>query len=351
MRAKSGYPKIAVALALLAGASTGAAQMLAPGAPPSADGAAAEPEVVNAFDACHQRAKRAEILLDRTSRRVHQTVCGAALWFDGLFGERDLDAAMKSYGNVELATAWSEFSGSETRLRFIARSPLPALEEKLSVFVGVDDEDDFARDRTEGNALRSRRRATDRDTFLLGLGFKGYTNDRFQSDIQVGMRDPSLPQVFVQNRFNYIAHSSERIRLILRLTPFWNNRDHLGATTHTSIDRILDEAFLLRWSTAVTVSERTAGTDWRSAAILYQNLRGSHALAYETFIRGQSVAPEPLAEFGVRSVYRRPLAWGERLFGEFVLGYSWPRDDPALEREGAVDLGVGLEMPFGKAPK
>jgi len=45
------------------------------------------------------------------------------------------------------------------------------------------------------------------------------------------------------------------------------------------------------------------------------------------------------------------LFWQERLFGEFVLGYSWPRVDPALDREGAVDVGVGLEMPFGKAPK
>ena len=337
-------------LALSACAGTGVAQVPGPAAPPPAAATAGEPEEINAFVACARRAKRAEILLDTASRRVHQTVCGAALWFDGLFGERDVDAALKSYGHVELAAAYSEFSGNEARIRFIARSPLPALEDKLSVFVGVDDEDDFVRDRSEGNALRSRRRTTDRDAFLVGLGFKGITSDRFQSDLQVGVRDVSRPEVFVQNRFNYIPYSSKLNRLILRLTPFWNSTDRFGATTHTSFDHIVNEAFLLRWSTAVTVSELTAGTDWRTATILYQNLRGTHALAYEAFIRGQSVAPEPLAEFGVRTVYRRPLAWGERLIGEFVLGYSWPRDDPALEREGAVDVGLGVEMPFGKAP-
>lgn len=351
MRASTRVLPTALAFALSACASTGAAPAPGAEAPSPAEPVAAEPEETNPFDACHKRAKRSEILLDRASRRVHQTVCGAALWFDGLFGERDVDAALKSYGNLELATAWSEFSGSEWSVRFIARSPLPALEERLSAFVGVDDKDDFARDRSEGNALRARSRATDRDTFLLGLGFKGVTGDRFQSDIQVGVRDVSLPKVFVQNRFNYIPYSSTRNRLILRLTPFWNNRDRFGATTHTSYDHILDEVFLMRWSTAVTVSQQTAGTDWRSAAILYQNLRGIHALAYEAFIRGQSVAPEPLVEFGVRAVHRRPLFWGERLFGEMALGYSWPRDDPALEREGAADVGLGLEMPFGTAPK
>jgi len=347
---KSGHAGFALGLALFAGASAAGDPGAGPETPPPAETAAAEPDEINAFDACRRRAKRTEILLDTASRRLHQTVCGAALWFDGLFGEGDLDAALKSYGHLELATAHSEFSGSHTRLRFIARVKLPAMEERLSAFVGVDDEDDFARDRSEGQALRSRTRVTDRDTFLVGLGFAGFTSDRFQSDFKVGVRHVRLPEVFVQNRFNYIPYSDKQNRLILRITPFWNNRDLYGATTHTSFDRIIAEAFLLRWSTAATKIEEVAGLDWRSAVILYQNLRGSQALAYEAFIRGQSAAPEPLGEYGVRTVYRRPL-FRERLFGELVLGYSWPRDDPALEREGAADIGVGVEMPFGKAPK
>lgn len=352
---KPGHAGLALAVALCANPGTCAEPAAGPVAPPPGEAAAAqlepEPEEINAFVACRQRARRADILLDTASRRVYQTVCGAALWFDGLFGERDLDAALKSYGHVELAHAYSEFSGNETSVRFIVRTQLPAMENRLSAFVGVDDDDAYARDRSEGNALRSRRRATDRETFLVGLGFAGFTSDRFQSDFQVGVRDVSRPEAFVQNRFNYIPYSAKLNRLILRITPFWNTNDRFGATTHTSYDHIIDEAFLLRWSTAVTRAEEVAGTDWRSALILYQNLRANHALAYETFIRGQSAEPEPLPEFGVRAVYRRPLFWQDRLFGEFVLGYSWPREDPALAREGAFDVGFGLEMPFGVAPK
>lgn len=366
---------IVLALALAACASTGGTETAAPPAPPVAPpvaqpaappaapaaappaGQAAAPagveaapatslEDTNAFSACQQRVRRGEILLDTANRRLYQTVCGASLWFDGLFGERDLDAALKSSGRLEVATEYTEFTGVHARVRFHLQVKLPALEDRLSAFVGRDDQSDFARDRTEGQALRSRRRPTDRDDFLVGLGFAGVTTDQFQSDFKVGVGGLRLPKVFVQNRFSYIPYSQEDNRVMLRVTPFWNNRDGFGVTSSTSFDHTIAETFLLRWGTVATYSEASAGLDWRTAAILYQNLLGSRALAYEAFIRGATGAPEPLGEYGVRTVWREPF-FRERVFGEFVLGYSWPRDDPALDRQGSVDVGVGIELPFG----
>ena len=305
---------------------------------------------MNAYAACRRPVKRKEILLDTTSRRLHQTVCGAALWFDGLFGDRDLDSALSSHGNIEVSTTYSEFEGSDTRVRFHARVKLPAMEERLSAFVGLDDEDDFVRDRSEGQALRSRRRVTDRDEFLAGLGFAVVTTGRFQSDFRIGVRNPSLPKIFVQNRFRYIPYSDLANRVLLRITPFWNNRDRFGVTASTDYDHALEETLLIRVSNIVTISEASAGADWRSAVILYQNLRGSSALGYEVFIRGATGAPEPLGEYGVRTIYREPF-FQERLFGELVLGYSWPRNEPALKREGSAGIGLGVQLPFGSAPE
>lgn len=307
------------------------------------------PGEVNAFVACSQPARRREILLDTASRRLHQTVCGSALWFDGLFGERDVDVALRSHGRLEVSTAYSEFTGSRTRVRFDVRVKLPALQERLSAFIGVDDENDFVRDRSEGQALRSRTLDADRDEFLAGLGYTGVTTDTFQSDFRVGARSVKRPKAFVQNRFTYVPYSHEDNRVQLRITPFWNNRDRLGVTTSTSFDHVIAEAFLLRWGTVATITEVSPGMDWRTAVILYQNLRGTRAVAYESFIRGATNAPEPLCDFGVRTVFREPFYKGS-LFGELVVGYTWPRQDPALEREGAADIGVGVEMPFGLAP-
>lgn len=344
-------------LALSACASSGGAPAPVLTAPEPTEPAVVEapapapPEEVNAFVACRQRAQRNEIMIATASRRVHQTVCGAALWFDGLFGERELGAALDSSGRIEISSAYSEFADkTKLRLRFYVRVKLLALEKRLSAFAGIDDEDDFARDRTEGNALRSRRQPSDRDTFLLGLGYTGVTTDTFQSDFKVGVRNVRLPKVFVQNRFSYAPYSAEDTHVMLRLTPFWNNRDGFGTSTNASVDRTLAEAFLLRWATAGTISQESGGVDWRTAFILYQNLRGSRALAYEAFVRGRSQAAEALGEFGFRTVLREPF-FGDRLMGELVVGYGWPRDDPALARDGAVDVGIGVEMPFGAARK
>lgn len=306
------------------------------------------PEEINAFTACAKRARRREILLDTASRRLLQTVCGAALWFDGLFGERNLNAALKSYGSIEVSTAYSEFEGSQTRVRFDARVQLPAMHQRLSLFVGIDNEDDFVRDRTEGNALRSRRRAGDRDAFLAGLGFVAASTDRFQSEFKVGARNVRAPQAFVQNRLSFLAYSDKRNQVVVRLTPFWNTDDRDGVTGSTDVDRAIEEAFLLRWGNVATLTR--ASFDWRSALILYQNLVGSRALAYEVFIRGATGALEPVGEYGSRVIYRWPV-YEERLFFEGVLGYSWPRNDPTLERQGSADVGLGVEMPFGIARK
>ena len=315
---------------------------------PVAQPVAEPPDEVNAFTACAKRAKRREILLDTASRRLLQSVCGAALWFDGLFGERNLHAALISYGSIEVSTAYSEFEGSHTLVRFDARVQLPAMQRRLSLFVGLDDKDDFVRDRSEGNALRSRRRTGDRNAFLAGLGFVVAATDTFQSEFKVGARNVQAPQAFVQNRFSYLAYSDKRNQVVARLTPFWNTDDRYGVTGSTDVDHAIEEAFLLRWGNVATWTK--ASFDWRSAVILYQNLKGSRAMAYEIFVRGATGAPEPVGEFGSRVIYRWPV-YQERLFLEAVLGYSWPRDDPTLDRDGSADVGLGVEMPFGLARK
>lgn len=357
-----GLPRLWIAataaLCLLAGPATAQAQQEKPPRPDQAVLEEMDPVQPPAarqstYARCRTKTRAADevILLDAAQRRLHQTVCGAALWFDGLFGEKgDLAAARKTYGRVEVATEYSEFNGSKTRVRFHARVQLPRLEERLSAFVGRDDEDDFVRDRSEGQALRSRnRQPSDRDEFLAGIGFASFTDENAQSDFKVGVRNVRLPKIFVQNRFSYIPYSTETRRVYLRNTPFWNNRDGWGVTQGLDFDNVLGQDFLLRWSNIATLTEETVGVDWRSALLLYQNLRGSSALGHELFIRGLTDAAEPVPEYGLRSVYRLPL-FRERLFVEFTLGYSWPRNDPALVREGSALAGLGLEMPFGETP-
>jgi hypothetical protein len=299
------------------------------------------------FEACARPATDEVPILDETSRRLHETVCGAALWFDGLFGDGDLRAARRARGRLEVATSYSEFEGDDTRVRFSARVPFPALRQRLSAFVGVDDDDDVARDRAEGVGLSSKTSALDEaESFFAGLGYVLSESWGIRTDFRVGVRGLRNTRAFAQLRASHTAYVDADNRIELRLTPFYNTRDGAGATASTDFDHSLSPTRLLRWGSVGTVSENTQGLDWRTALILYQSLGHLRALGFEVFERGATAAPEPLGEYGVRTIYREPL-FEARLFANLVLGYSWPRIDPALPREGAWNVSVGFELPYG----
>lgn len=288
-------------------------------------------------------------LVDDASELLQETSCRAAVWLDGLFGDRsDAAAARRTHGYIETSVAYSQFEGFNSRTRLRVRFELPNLKERLSAFVGREDEDDFVRDRSEGFALRSQfPRIDDRDEWLAGLGYALPSTERLQTDFKVGAASLSNPRVFVQGRFHYNLYSDRNDLVYIRATPFWRTRDGLGVTVGLDYSRVLAESLLVRLTNTGTSSSSTEGVNWLSALILYQNLREQRALAYELFVRGESKAPEPLYEYGGRVIYRHPLV-PKKLYGEFILGYSWPRTDPLLPRDGSYEVGFGLELPFGQ---
>ena len=297
---------------------------------------------------CRGTAPDDEQMIDETRRRLHETLCGASLWFDGLFGERrNIEAARGARGRVETSVTHSEFFGTKFRTRLDVRVDLPNLEERAELFFGRDDDDSFVRDRTEGFALRSQfPQLDDDDEWLAGLGYRLPGNRNFRSDFRVGVRNLRTPRAFVRNRIRYNAYSTSRSVVHFRLTPFWNTLDGFGVSPGFDYSYVLSPTRLLRWGNAGTVSEKTEGLDWRSALILYQGLPQGRGVALEGFVRGSTDDPGELVEYGSRLIFRQPLA-KNRLTAELVSGYSFPKIDPDESRDGSFLVGLGLEMPFG----
>jgi hypothetical protein len=297
--------------------------------------------------ACNLDTPNEVAVLDETRDRFHETVCGAALWFDGLFGERNPRAARRAYGRLEVSPRYSEFEGEEVRVRFDAQADLPAFQNRLSAFVGRDDEDDVARDRSEGLGLRSQAQELQTvEDWFAGLGYKLGEGWGIRSQFRLGVRGVGPSEVFAQLRNIWTAYEDDAQRFRVRATPFVNNIDGAGFTGGVDYDHTLGPTRLLRLGTIGTVTEEGSGMNWRAAALLYQNLREYRAIAFEVFERGATTAPVPVVEYGVRVIYRQPL-FKRRLFIELVPGYSWPQVDPALPREGSAGITFGLELPFG----
>jgi hypothetical protein len=306
----------------------------------------AEPSL---YDLCRQE-RRDEDLLDESRRVLAETFCGATLWFDGLFGGTpDVRNARNVSGRVELSALHTDFEGFDGKARVRLNYDLPNLERRFRFFLGRD-ERSFARDRQEGFAIRSSVFGLeDRDEWLAGLGYRPPGRFLQRVDFGIGARVKSSPEVFAQTRYrrNFFLGRNDVWRF--RETVFWENRDGFGSTTGMDWDRVLRRDLLLRWGNVGTISEASDGLEWRSAIVLYKNLRGLRAVAGELFARGATDAEVGFRELGARAVYRQPLR-AQYFFGDLIVGYTWPKERRDQEREGSAMIGLGVELLFGRDP-
>ncbi|MEO7793660.1 MAG: hypothetical protein ABIV06_02715 [Thermoanaerobaculia bacterium] len=311
------------------------------------------PEVRPYRGPCKVISSADEPYIDDAHRKLYETLCGAALWFDGLFGERNehaIDAARNTSGRLEISALNSDYEGTKVRVRGNLRVDFPNLDRRLNAFIGRDDEDDFIQDRSEGLALRSQfLDFADQNRWLAGLGYSLPGTYKQRTDFRLGGKLGSEPEIFAQGRYRRNFLINRRNLFHFRETVFWTNRDGFGTTTSLDFDHVVKRTMLIRWGNIGTVSESTDGLEWRSALLMYQNLRrDGQALAYEAFIRGETANEVALTEWGARTIYRQPLMGRAWLAGEVVLGYSWPRFKLVDAREGSLTVGLGLEILVGK---
>ncbi len=310
---------------------------------------AKKPARIHAIGPCRDSASPGEPFIDEARRKLYETLCGAALWFDGLFGENNnFASARRTSGRLEISGLDSQYEGTKVRVRGSVRVDFPNLDNRVNAFLGRDDQDDFIRDRNEGLALRSQfLRLETSERWLAGLGYALPGSYKQRTDFRVGGRLSRTPEIFLQARHRRNWVLNERNLWHFRETVFWTNRDGFGSTTSLDFDHVVTHALLLRWGTAGTFSEATKGLDWRSALLMYQNLPKARAIGYEVFIRGESANQVPLQEWGTRVIYRQQLLHREWLAGEVVTGYSWPRFERADARKGSFAVGLGIEVLIG----
>ena len=338
----TGAPAAAPGAAVAAGETTAAA-------PPTE-----EPEApkIKLSELCRRRRPEEESGLDATRRRLHQTVCGANLWLDTLFGgERNVENARRVSGRLELSSIYTEADGNSPKVRLRVNYDLPTLKHRFNLFLGREDPDEAIQDRREPFAVRSSVFGVEGDEkWLTGLGYSppGRYSDKL--DFRLGVRLQSESKIYVQGRYRRNFFIGERAVIRFRETAFWENREAgFGATTSLDFDRVLRPDLLLRWGNVGTVSEAIDGLAWRSSVLAYKNLRGTSAFSAELFVRGETGADVPLREYGVRAIYRRSMLrrW---LFGEVIGGYTFPRKELLDDREGSAMIGFGVDLLFGDDP-
>ncbi len=300
-------------------------------------------------DPCQPAATGDEARIDRMRRGVAGRVCGAARWFDGLFGDarEHADAYGSSYGRLGAALNWDELDDAQLQGRFRARLALPALGERFNAEIGRDDRETYVDDSYDGAAFLPGSFSDDRYAqWRAGVAFLARSAPRSVFDIGAGLELDTPLNPYVRARLRYFLAPAERVLVTLRGTGFWENDQGVGLTLGADTDWSLDDGLLLRFAQTATVAEVTAGARWRSRLSLYQALDARSALRYEASIQGQTDGVQPDYR-GLRLTYRRSV-WREWLFLELSARFFSADDpDPARRCSRCVGASVGFEMMFG----
>ncbi|CAN5790988.1 hypothetical protein BH23GEM11_BH23GEM11_11870 [soil metagenome] len=290
--------------------------------------------------------------VESTRRVLAESSCTAVLWFDGLFGsDQDLAAARRTSGGIDLALRASEYHGVEPDAGLRLRYDLPNLERRVNVFFGRGDGRDAVQDREQrGVARQPPGVREEEDRWIAGLGFLPVERWREVADFRLGVRPAASPVLFVQARFQQRTGTGPWSELTVRQTVFWENRAGFGVTAGADYHHLVHTRNLVHWEAIGTFSQATEGAEWRSQVAFWRRLSGFQSVGLQPFALGATSAEVPLAEYGLRALYRRPLG-STALMGDFVVGYSWPRLDQAAPREGSALVGVGVQLVFGPAPR
>jgi hypothetical protein len=271
-----------------------------------ARGAAPDTSTQISLEPCTPNEVGAGDWLDWLNRKVTSSVCGSALWFDGLFGDNYVYAEKDAtFGQVFAGMWWDERGGFDPRFRFRVKASFPQFQNRVSIIVGRDDFDNLVTDQYDEAAVFPGSLSGDEEeAWLFGMGW--------------------TPLPGRESRLQFSAG----VRVTVPLDPYVRLR------------------YLIRLVTRGTVSQSSMGLDWNVGLRLYQYLGGSRAIAYLAEVFGETRREVPLHSYGLSATYRQGFLrpW---LFLELSAGLYWPKDILEEKRKINPGLGFGFEMLFG----
>ena len=285
--------------------------------------------------------------IDRLHLGMWNTTWRSAMHMDGWFGGGNDEAIyQRTSGSLAPALLWDKFDGLTPRLRFDVDVPLPHLNSRLHAFVGRVNRDEYVTERSPASgAFAQQYGPLEEDETLFGIRYREpKQGGNWEADAGVRFRSPLDP--FVKGSYRFIRGSSESTLISFRETAFWQNSEDLGFTSRVDVERIMRDAWLLRWTASGTISQETQGVRGYTALTMMRGLPNRRAVAAEIFTTGEFDAPVPTENYGVKVSYRRSVA-RDWLVLETRVSCTFPREEITQDRIVNWGIGIGFEMFFG----
>ena len=305
--------------------------------------------VPSALIKCDKPGSDTNAWIDKVQRGVYGSVCGTALWFDGLFGNPRFDLESDdTFGRMGLFESYDRRNQLDTRFLLRARFELPNMMHRLRLTIARGDEQQLVEERP-GNLVRPLPlgfQDVNDDAWLLGLGYSKAKNPETGFDFGIGVRLTTPIDPYVKSTYRHNFYFSDRTMFRFRETPFWRDSRGIGETTQLALDYLVSDSVLIRWNNTGTVAGDTDGLEWGTGITLYKCLKQRSAISYTALLHGETGADVPIQNYGVESRYRQSV-FRKWLFMDVSASVTWPRENLAEEREVNPGVGLGLEMYFG----
>jgi len=303
------------------------------------------------YDGCRGEVPADAQGIDTVRAGIQRGVCSTARFVDRVFGRDNQFSEYedKSSGRASVTLGWDEQDSFEVDTRFRASVNLPQINERFNATIGRASSDEYLAD--EGSAFNPAAGAFSDDDpaeWFAGVGYSAFRGRDNRFDLGAGVKLESPLNPYANARYRHYIYGRSGTLLTLRTTAFVENDEGFGVTQAFDVDKVLNDAYLLRFSNSVRMSEETEGVRWRVRPALYQAIDYRRAMRYEAFVRGETDGTEPDL-YGVTVTHRRS-AWRDWLFFEMGAQLFWADGPlPADRCSACIGAAIGVEILFGEA--
>jgi hypothetical protein len=287
--------------------------------------------------------------IDTMRAGLHRGVCSTARFVDRLFGRENQysEYVDESSGRAGVTLGWDEQNDYEVDTRFRASVNLPQINERFNATIGRASQDEYLADEIGVfNPAVGAFSDDDPAEWFAGVGYRAHRGRDSRFDLGAGIKLETPLNPYANARYRRYIYGPPGLLLTLRTTFFVENDEGFGVTQAFDVDKVLNQAYLLRLSNSLRMSEETDGVRWRFRPALYQAIDYRRAMRYEAFVRGETDGTQPDL-YGVGITHRRS-AWRDWLFLEFGAELFWADGPlPADRCNSCVGAAIGIEILFG----
>jgi hypothetical protein len=266
--------------------------------------------------------------MDRTHSRVERDLFDTVVWFDRFFGDDRMVVTERpeSYLRWMNSLRWDEEERFSFRSSVRASVRLPRLKNRWRLVLSGETRGDPNAVTPEDPGNPGLDIGSQVRTGSTELVYDIVRTPRSVLDAGAGVRVKIPPDAFVRTRFQHARPLALGTLGRFTATAYWDARDGLGESNQVDLERWLAPPTLLRWSSAITITETSRWWTWGTDLSLLHKLSPKSAVTFAVGASGSTHPSWIATNYRVLARYRRNV-WRKWLFLEGEPDIHWPRKE------------------------